>query len=318
VTEKETQIRETAERIADSSHHSSVKRPILDNTLGFLNSTPPVAILNSDESPQFVLFNRKEGVEGDFESAEEYRPSESRGTVLMITDERVVILIGEEDTDRAIAIPYGAIEDTSYNASLLGSHWLGFAGVSRIGIETTNGEYSVPVIKASRGDVKRASRHIRTYCEKAGKGSMTEFEPEIDYHPRGESSSKEFKTILACRKCLEEVARDVERCPHCGFNPRKNTRGSAWKVGAAGLSMTILAPLGIAMGYDSAKKTRHAAKGVWIEKTVEVTETEENRESTSPVQDSAEKLRELEQLNSEGIITDNEFKQKKEEILSEY
>jgi len=64
-------------------------------------------------------------------------------------------------------------------------------------------------------------------------------------------------------------------------DPQANTRGSSWKVGATGLSMTILGPLGLGMGYDSATKTRHAAKCVWIEKTIEVTETEEYRDSPS-------------------------------------
>ncbi|WP_152420272.1 PH domain-containing protein [Halorubrum distributum] len=274
MSDSDMSIRELAEAVADTAHHSSVKRFYLDNSRGILNSTPPVSLLWEDESVQFIFHNAKEGLEGTFDGVEDYKPSESRGTLLVVTDERVLILLGKEQRDLALCIPYGSIEATAFDASLLGAHWLGFAGVSRIHLDTSEGRYTVPIIKATRGDVKRVTRHIETYCEEANDGMIREFEPEIDYQPPRETSRPEYKTILACRKCLAEVSRGVERCPHCGFDPQENTRGATWKVGALGLSMTVLAPLGLAMGYDSVSKTRDAAKGVWIEKTVEVDDSE--------------------------------------------
>lgn len=268
-------VQELAETVAETAPHSSVKRFYLDNSRGILNSTPPVRLLREDESVQFTFHNAKEGIEGTFEGVEEYDPSGSRGTLLMVTDERILILLGKEQQDIALSIPYGTIEETAFDASLLGANWLGFAGVSRIHLETEEGRYTIPIVKATRGDVKRVSRHIETYSEEAEEGTINEFEPEIDYQQPRETPRGEYKKILACRKCLSEVSRGVERCPHCGFAPQENTRGAAWKVGALGLSMSLLAPLGLAMGYDSVKKTRDAARGVWIEKTVEVSDSEE-------------------------------------------
>jgi len=270
LNELDTHIRELAEEVADTTHHPSVKRFYLDNSRGILNSTPPVSLLKENESVQFIFYNAKEGLEGTFEGVTDYKPSESRGTLLLVTDNRVLILLGKEHQDVAIAIPYGAIEGTEFDASLLGANWLGFAGVSRIHIDTAEDRYTVPIIKATRGDVKRVAQHIKAYCEESESGTVREFEPDTDYDQPRETDRPEYETIFACRKCLSEVSRGVERCPHCGYDPQENTRGAAWKVGAIGLSMSALGPLGWAMGYDSVSKTRAAARGVWIEKMVEI------------------------------------------------
>lgn len=315
MSDPESEIRDVAEKVADAAHHPSVKRATLDNTLGFLNSTPPVALLGEGESVQFIFFNRKEGIERDFTTSEKIEPSESRGALLIITDERILILIGQENGDTAISISYGVVEGVSCDVSLLGSNWLGFAGTSAIHIDTRDGRVTVPVIEVSKDDLKQATRHVKSYAEDTTDGDITEVEPEIEYDPRGDGSPPEYKTILACRECHEEVSRGVQRCPHCGFDPEADTRGAAWKVSALGISTTILAPLGIAMGYDSAKKSRDASKGVWIEKTVEITSDDEDESTSSS---NAQKLRELDTLHSEGVLSDEEYQKKKEQILSNY
>ncbi|MFC4359298.1 SHOCT domain-containing protein [Halobium salinum] len=315
--EAKKQFGERAEKIANSAQHSSVKRGILDNTLGFLNSTPPVAVLSRDECVQFVFFNRSEGVRGDPPNIPDYSPSESRGTILIITDKRVILLIGEEETDRVVSIPHGVIQGSSYKASLLGSNWIGVAGVSRISIQTADGEYSIPVIRATWEDVERGSHHIEAYSREFNGGEIEEFEPEVEYDPR--SDGPELETIFVCRKCMEQVDRNIERCPHCNFHPQSDTRGFVWQTVSIGLLMTLLAPFGVAMEHDTFKKRRQAKRGVVIRKTAGVMESDhEDDEPDSLNQSSADKLRELSELQSDGVISSDEFENKKSEILSEY
>lgn len=51
-----------------------------------------------------------------------------------------------------------------------------------------------------------------------------------------------MKPVYFCRRCEEEISRNVEECPHCGYHPQS----IVWRVGVGallvGLGLVVVSP----------------------------------------------------------------------------
>lgn len=124
------------------------------------------------------------------------------------------------------------------------------------------------------------------------------------------SSDSSVKSV--CRECHEEVSPDVKRCPNCGWKPKK--RGGLWWGTTA---VTSLTPIGWALGAKGASDNYKAAKGVSKEVQAKNEKPSEEAEIQSSKRDLTETLERLNELKERGVITEDEFEEKKKEILEE-
>jgi len=120
-------------------------------------------------------------------------------------------------------------------------------------------------------------------------------------------------TKAICRECHEEISPHVERCPNCGWKPKK--RGGLWWGTTAAMSLN---PIGWVMGAKGASDNYKASKGVSKEvpagETNDRGESEENVEVSSEA-DPTDTIERLNKLRKQGAITEAEFEEKKTELL---
>lgn len=126
-----------------------------------------------------------------------------------------------------------------------------------------------------------------------------------------ESKKNKENMTKVCRECRQEVSRNVKRCPHCGWKPKK--RGGLWWGTTAVMSLN---PIGWAMAAKGAKDNHKASKGVW-EETAAPEKSDSPKEETSSETDPIDKLERLSKLKESGAINEGEFEKKKEELLKQ-
>jgi hypothetical protein len=118
-------------------------------------------------------------------------------------------------------------------------------------------------------------------------------------------------TKSVCRECREKISPEVKRCPHCGWKPKK--RGGLWWGTTAVMAFN---PIGWALGAKGASDNLKAKKGVSedvaISPEAESSTTAEEMEMTP-----TERLERINELKEDGIITEEEFEAKKEELLGQ-
>ncbi|WP_324756922.1 hypothetical protein [Haloarcula montana] len=88
---------------------------------GTLQESPATAALEGDERAQFVLTNGKYGVTFESETRrDEVRPGKGYRTIGVVTDRRLVILVGgvDEDGDHEFAVPHAEIEQVETTTRL--------------------------------------------------------------------------------------------------------------------------------------------------------------------------------------------------------
>lgn len=144
--------------------------------------------------------------------------------------------------------------------------------------------------------------------------SMTdEFEEGYQQSLEELEESKENKenTIKVCRECRQEISGNVKRCPHCGWKPKK--RGGLWWGTTAVMSLN---PIGWAMAAKGAKDNHKASKGVW-EETTAPKKSDSSKEEVPSETDPLDKLERLNKLKDSGAIDEEEFEEKKEELLKQ-
>ena len=131
---------------------------------------------------------------------------------------------------------------------------------------------------------------------------------DTDYTERHDIPDEPTKSI--CRECHEEISSSVNRCPNCGWKPKK--RGGLWWGTTAVMSLN---PIGWVMGAKGASDNLKASKGV--SKEVSANETREAQEEIEipPESDRTDTLERLNELRNQGAITEAEFEAKKEELL---
>ena len=74
---------------------------------GYLADRPAAAVLDDEETAQFALTNRKRGVTVDGEAV---RPGSNYRTVGVLTDRRMVVLVGDADGDTQFSVPLVDVE----------------------------------------------------------------------------------------------------------------------------------------------------------------------------------------------------------------
>ena len=86
---------------------------------GYLHDGPALAVVDDDETPQFVLTSRKHGIEiGGSESGETVRPGSNYRMIGIVTDKRLLLLVGDDDGDTRFAVPHVDIGQISGDRSL--------------------------------------------------------------------------------------------------------------------------------------------------------------------------------------------------------
>ncbi|WP_396612484.1 SHOCT domain-containing protein [Haloferax sp. S1W] len=113
-----------------------------------------------------------------------------------------------------------------------------------------------------------------------------------------------------CRECHEEVSPDVKRCPNCGWKPKK--RGGLWWGTTA---VTSLSPIGWVLGAKGVSDNYKAAKGVAKEVPAEEQKSSEETEDQPSKEHPTETLERLNDLKIKGVITEEDFEEKKKELL---
>lgn len=73
------------------------------------------------------------------------------------------------------------------------------------------------------------------------------------------SPSEPQEIEFVCKKCKEEVSRDAEKCPHCGYYPGGGGKGALWHGTALATSFT---PIGWAMMAKGASDELKSKSGV--------------------------------------------------------
>ncbi|MFC7020303.1 MULTISPECIES: hypothetical protein [Haloarcula] len=89
---------------------------------GYLAEKPAVSAIEADETPQYVVTNSKNGVSVESgDTTDHVRPGSGYRTVAVLTDRRVVVLVGGADSDggdRQFAVPFAEIETVDSDSSL--------------------------------------------------------------------------------------------------------------------------------------------------------------------------------------------------------
>lgn len=83
-----------------------------------LAGDPPVAYLMDGEAPAYVLTNQKRGI-GLGSKRNTTEPDGDRGTVFLVTGERTLALVGQEDGDETFSLPHDSIAWVSAHSGLL-------------------------------------------------------------------------------------------------------------------------------------------------------------------------------------------------------
>lgn len=144
----------------------------------------------------------------------------------------------------------------------------------------------------------RESGQFKRLAQEAGLG--------LDSHQQSNSSEH---TESVCRECREKISSDVNRCPHCGWKPKK--RGGLWWGATAVMSFN---PIGWALGAKGASDNIKARKGV-SEEVPASSKDADSDESEEKDISPTEKLERINELKEQGAITEEEFEEKKKQLL---
>ena len=86
---------------------------------GYLHDGPALAAVDDDETPQFVLTSRKHGVEiGPPDAGETVQPGRNYRMIGVVTDKRLLLLVGDADGDTRFAVPHVDIDQIAGDRSL--------------------------------------------------------------------------------------------------------------------------------------------------------------------------------------------------------
>jgi hypothetical protein len=112
----EADIGRRARRLAEGARHDGVTITGLLETVadgGHLYGDPPIEVLDPDEQPHFLFTNEVTGVsEGRRWGGT--KPDPDGGTVLLVTDRRVLAVVGREDGDIEFSVPLADVETVEY------------------------------------------------------------------------------------------------------------------------------------------------------------------------------------------------------------
>lgn len=103
--------------LVEDALHSSITVSRLLSTAadgGYVFDDPPIDRLRDGEQPHFAYYNRLKGISVGSRWGS-MRPDVDGGTLILITDERILTLIGREDGDLEFSLPYESVKECWYN-----------------------------------------------------------------------------------------------------------------------------------------------------------------------------------------------------------
>lgn len=165
--EAETEIEDVGRRARDlaaAAVHDSVTVTGLLSTVadgGHLHDAPPLAHLEPGERPEFLFRNGVKGV-GTGWRVGSTRPDPDAGTVVLVTDRRVVGVVGRERGDVVFAVPHADATAATSRTQLL---------KARLTVETADERYHFWVDRRVSRDALDAAAE---YVERGGRAGGAE------------------------------------------------------------------------------------------------------------------------------------------------
>lgn len=150
--------RERVDRLVANADHHSVTEDLLLGTEGYgpgfyLYDQPAIAALEADEQPHAALFNDMKGV-GIGSKRDTVTPDGAGSTLFLVTDRRLLVLVGQETGDRTFSVPFDAITDASYTTGIM-KH--------RVVVQTTSDPYHLWIDASfDESDLQWVVQRLRT------------------------------------------------------------------------------------------------------------------------------------------------------------
>jgi hypothetical protein len=118
-----TDTRERARDLASAADHRSVTAEWLSGSGGhpsnsYLYDGPAIDHLGDEEQPHLLLYNERKGIGVD-EKGSTVSPDPAGVTIAMVTDQRTLVLVGQEDGDQRIAIPHGTVTAAEFATGIM-------------------------------------------------------------------------------------------------------------------------------------------------------------------------------------------------------
>lgn len=269
-----------AQRLVANARTDTVTESLLaggDEYTGefFLHGDPPITHLKPNEQPHAALFNDLKGV-GVGSKRNTVTPDGSASSVFLITDERILLLVGHRDGDWARTVP---LEDV------------------------TGGEYHTGLMKHR----------------------VVVFTTETPYHLWTDASYQE-RDLEAIVELLESAAEDASETETAGVatdgatderrqqttptDTGSGTRGSTSSDSPGRRSETTA-------DEDTTESDAGDDAATDEHESTDSTESDEDGDRESTDSDPLEMLERLKELNDNGVITDEEFQEKKSDLLDQ-
>lgn len=273
----------TEDAMGDSVTDQKLANNVTSRLAPKVTNEAPVAYLLEGEQPHFLFqlspFGKATvaGQEADLE----FDDFEIKGGGWFVTtDMRVLVIVNAGEQDEEISIPLSEIESINYKSKMMGG--------GRVTIETD----------------KFACEFIST--QDVSDSALEYIRDEDGVHQsdlKQKTSLIETESVLVCKKCGEEVSKNAKKCPHCDYYPGGGGKGALWHA-----TSLFVWPMAVKGAADEVRSRR----GIAEEKRVQAKETSgEDAASHDPL-DTLERLGEL---RDQGVVTQEEFARKKEELL---
>jgi hypothetical protein len=108
--------------LVDAADHDSVTTELLAGgdrySQLYLYDDPAVSYLEPTEQPHYAFFNEMKGI-GIDDKRDTVTPASGGLAVIVITDERTLIVVAGEDGDRSFEVPHGDVTGVEYSCGLM-------------------------------------------------------------------------------------------------------------------------------------------------------------------------------------------------------
>jgi hypothetical protein len=208
--------------------------------------------------------------------------------LMVFSNMRILVALCQDMTDDLISIPLGSIDSVNYEKP-------GIIRKGKFVIRTKNREYIIKMYKKLSGE-------SLSFISNTEGTNQSKIKEDYQIGPP--------ETDLICRKCKEKVSPEARKCPHCGYYPGKGGKGALWHGTALATSFS---PVGWAMMAKGAADGARTRRGI----AEEVKAEDASKDNQARRKDSFEKIERLNELKEQGALSEEEFQQKKEEILEE-
>lgn len=188
---------EEVQVLIDNAKHDSVTAEVLSNkdssawgAHNYLNDRPLINHLNQGEQPHFITHMTNSQGGGIFtESSEDLLPNGKLRTNIAVTDQRILVVIGDKNGDREKAVNYDEILDIDRNTKNIDNN-----KIFELSITTEEETYqirSTPLTKTKLTDdeiVEYIRKQIPDYGKELSDGTVVNYEINADVLTHIESS----------------------------------------------------------------------------------------------------------------------------------